>query len=120
MGGDFVGHKGFGLALSVEVLSGILSQAGCAYETEKKGNGVFFEVINIESFIPVHEFKRRIDDLIQVVKSSKLRPGFEEILIPGEPEFRTEEKRLVEGIYLPKKTWKDIKNIAKKLKIDII
>jgi uncharacterized oxidoreductase len=120
LGGNFVGYKGFGLALSVEVLSGILSGAGCAYETEKKGNGVFFEVIDIESFVPVYEFKRRIDDLIQIVKSSKLRPGFEEILIPGEPEFRTEKKRLVEGIYIPEKTWEDIKNITKKLKIDVI
>ncbi len=69
--------------------------------------------------MPVEEFKRRIDDLIQAVKSSRLRPGFKEILIPGEPEFRTENKRLKEGIYVPEKTWEDIRNITNKLKVDI-
>ncbi|MCW4021358.1 MAG: Ldh family oxidoreductase [Candidatus Bathyarchaeota archaeon] len=119
LGGDSVGHKGFGLSLVVEVLSGILSGAGCAYEPGKRGNGLFFEVIDVESFMPVDKFKRRIDDLVHAVKSSKLRPGFGEILIPGEPEYRTEKKRLKEGIYVPEKTWEEIKKTAKKLDLDL-
>jgi LDH2 family malate/lactate/ureidoglycolate dehydrogenase len=118
LGGDSVGYKGFGLALVAEVLSGILSGDGCAYEARKKGNGVFFEVVDIESFISVDDFKRQIDSLIQAVKSSKLRPRFGEILIPGELESETEQKRLKEGVYVPEKTWREIENTAKKLSLD--
>jgi len=120
LGGDMVGYKGFGLALVVEALSGILSGDGCAYEPRKKGNGVFFQAIDIESFMPVDGFKRQMDGLVRTVKSSKLRPGFEEILIPGELEFRTEQKRLKEGIYVPEKTWEEIKNLADQMNVDLI
>jgi len=120
LGGDSLGYKGFGLALAVEVLSGILSGSGCAYEAEKKGNGVFFQAIDVASFMPVREFKRRIDSLIQIAKSSKLRPGFDEILIPGEPELRTEKKRLGEGIYVPEKTWEEIKGTGTKMGLDLV
>lgn len=120
LGGDSLGYKGFGLALAVEVLSGILSAAGCAYEAEKKGNGVFFQAIDIASFVPVDEFKRRVDSLTKTAKSCKLRPGFDEILIPGEPELRTEKKRLKEGIYVPEKTWQEIRSIGTKMGLDLV
>ncbi len=119
LGGDFVGYKGFGLALAVEVMAGILSGAGCAYEPAKRGNSIFFEAIDIRSFMHVEEFKRRVDDLIRTVKSSKLRPGWTEIFTPGEPEHRTEQKRLREGIYVPERTWDEIINIAKELNVDL-
>ena len=104
----------------MEALSGILSGAGCGYEAEKKGNGIFFQAIDVEGFMPVAEFKRRIDNLIQAAKSSKLRPGFDEILIPGEPELRTEKKRLEDGIYVPEKTWEEMKSVGMKLGFDLV
>jgi len=119
LGGDLVGYKGFGLGLVVEVMAGILSGAGCACEADKKGNGVFFEVINIEDFMPIDEFKNRIDTLIWRIKSSKLRPGFKEILLPGEPEIKTEMRRSKEGIYVPERTWAEIMKIAEKKGIDV-
>ena len=119
LGGDHVGYKGFGLGLVVEVMAGILSKAKCAYEADKRGNGVFFEVINIEDFISIDEFKDSIDALIRRIKSSKLRPGFKEILLPGEPELRTEMRRRKEGIYIPERTWKEIMKIARKKSIDV-
>ncbi|MBS7606816.1 MAG: Ldh family oxidoreductase [Candidatus Bathyarchaeia archaeon] len=115
LGGDEAGHKGFGLGLAVEILSGILSGAGCAYEEAKRGNGVFFEVINIEDFMPIEEFKCKVGDLIRTIKASKPRPGWKEITIPGEPEYLTERIRLREGIYIPERTWDEIKQIASKL-----
>lgn len=120
LGGDEAGHKGFGLGLAVEILSGILSGAGCAYEETKRGNGVFFEAINIEDFMPIGEFKRKVGDLIRVIKTSKTRPGWKEIIIPGEPEYLMEKTRLREGIYVPERTWEEIKKIASKLGVSDI
>jgi uncharacterized oxidoreductase len=120
LGGDEAGHKGFGLGLAIDILSGILSGAGCAYEDTKRGNGVFFQAINIEKFMPIKEFKRKVNELIKAIKASKPRPGFKEIIIPGEPEHLMEKIRLKNGIYVPEKTWEEIKHIAKKLGINNI
>ncbi len=118
LGGDIAGHKGFGLGLAVDILCGILAGSGCAYMETKKGNGVFFEVINIDKFVPVEEFKEKVTELLKVIKSSKPRPGFREVIIPGEPEYLTEKIRLREGIQVPERTWREIKNIAKRLGLD--
>ena len=69
--------------------------------------------------MPIEEFKDHIDALIRRIKSSKLRPGFKEILLPGEPELRAEMKRRVEGINLPERTWIEIRRIAEKKNISI-
>ncbi|MEM2341703.1 MAG: Ldh family oxidoreductase [Candidatus Bathyarchaeia archaeon] len=120
LGGDEAGHKGFGLSLAIEILSGILTGAGCAYEENKRGNGVFFEVINVEKIMPIEEFKRKISELVRTIKSSKPRPGWKEIIIPGEPEYLTEKARLKGGIYVPERTWEEIKRIANKLGVNNI
>lgn len=120
LGGDEAGHKGFGLGLAIEILTGILSGAGCAYEENKRGNGIFFEAINIGEFMPIDEFKRKVTGLIKAIKSSRPRPGFKEIIIPGEPEYLTEKVRLKEGIYVPERTWEEIKSIARKLGVNQI
>jgi len=118
LGGE-VGYKGFGMGLVIDVLAGILARSGPAYRDGKSGNGLFIEAINVESFMPLNQFKREMDELIGAMKTSKPLPGFDEIVIPGEPEFRTEQKRLKEGIYVPEGTWRQIIETARALKIDI-
>lgn len=117
--GGEVGYKGFGLGLVTDVLGGILSKSGPAHREGKRGNGLFMEAINMESFMPHDQFREEIDQLIRAMKNSKPMTGFKEITIPGEPEYRTEQKRLKEGIYIPEKTWKEIAKTAKTLKVNI-
>jgi len=117
--GGEVGHKGFGIGLVIDVLGGILARSDPAYRDDKRGNGIFMGAIKIESFMPLKEFKREMDELIRTVKKSKPMPGFKEVMIPGEPEFTTELSRLKEGIYIPEKTWADMTEKAKMLKIDV-
>jgi len=108
------GHKGFGLALVVEALSGALTGTGCDGEiTYGMTNGVFIFVVNIGSFLPLEAFTERIDKLIRSVKSSPTAPGFTEILIPGEPEYREEERRMKAGIPIPETAWKTLENACK-------
>jgi len=117
--GGEVGYKGFGLGLVIEVFTAILARSGFAFKEDKRGNGVFMEAINIESFMPVSQFKEEMDELIRAMKKSKPRVGFDEILLPGEPEFRTEQRRLKEGIFVPDRTWKEITKTARELDVDI-
>ena len=76
--------------------------------------------IDVNAFTPIEKFKKRIDKLFDTIKLSKIAPRFKEILIPGELEFRTRERRLMEGIYVPDKTWKKIEETAKKLNVRIV
>jgi len=117
--GGEVGYKGFGLGLVIDVLGGIVARSSPSYRDDKKGNGVFLEAIDIEAFMPLDQFKGEMDELIRAIKRSKPMPGFKEVLIPGELELRSEQKRLKEGIYVPDKTWMEITEVARTVKVDI-
>ena len=68
-------------------------------------NGVLFTVYNIKHFTDLETYYKEIEDLIVHVKSSRVAPGFSEILAPGEPEFRSAERKSVEGITIDETTW---------------
>lgn len=86
------GHKGFGLALMIDVLSGVLS--GGAYgglvkglyaDTSVPNNCAhFFLALNIAAFADVAEFGRRITDLGDRVHSSARLPDVDRVRLPGE------------------------------------
>ena len=59
-----------------------------------------------------------VGELIKEVKGSRKRPGFDEILIPGEPEARITKKRTQEGIEIPQKLFDSIRDVAATLDID--
>jgi len=117
--GGEVGYKGFGIGLAIDALSGILGRSGVAYHDNKRGNGVFMEAINIESFMPLDQFKREMDELIRTVKKSRPMPRFKEIMVPGEPESRSERQRIKKGVYIAEKTWEELTDVAKTLSVDI-
>jgi uncharacterized oxidoreductase len=116
----FGGHKGYCLALFLDIMGGALTGAGCTSSKEYEwGNGTFMIVIDIEAFSPLKRFKKRVDELFQKIKETPAAPGFNSVLVPGEPEFSTEEKRLKEGIFIPEKTWQSIVNVAEELGVRI-
>ena len=107
--GGIAGHKGFGLGLAVEVLAGALSGAGCTrWESTRGGNAVFLMVANIETFLPVEEFRSETQRLMDYIKSSPTASGFEKIQIPGELEAGHREKCFREGILIDENTWQQL------------
>lgn len=101
------GHKGFGLAVAVDIIAGALTGSGCGYDV-KAGNGVFIQAINIECFGSVDKYGERVDKLINEIKTSPKAPGVSEILMPGEPESRSAQNRKKHGISISEKTWADV------------
>lgn len=110
LGGLIAGHKGYGLSLVVEILSGALTRAGCAQSDVSRGgaNGVFILVLNIAAFTPVEDFKQEVDQFTAYVKSARPMEGFPEVLLPGEPEAREQERRSAEGVVVDDETWRQI------------
>jgi uncharacterized oxidoreductase len=117
--GGIVGHKGYGLGFILDILAGALSGAGCSRaDAPRFGNAVFINVIKIENFITIEDFKRHVDGLIEYVKSSPKMPGVEEILFPGEIEAKERKKRLETGIFIEDETWGQIAKAAGELGLD--
>jgi len=114
--GGIVGHKGYGLAFVIDILCGALTGAGCSNRDNAPiGNAMLAIVVNIEKFVPRDEFDKQVSMLVEHVKSCPLMPGFNEILIPGEPEWREMEKRTREGIEIDDETYRQITERAAEL-----
>jgi LDH2 family malate/lactate/ureidoglycolate dehydrogenase len=115
------GHKGYALALMVEVFSGILSGSaigpdiGSMYkDLDRKQNvGHFFCLFDIAAFLEPAEFKRRMDDTVQRLKAGKRRPGVEEILIPGERSAQSAARSQADGIVLSAETIAELEKWCK-------
>ena len=60
-----------------------------------------------------------MDDLLRNVKASPTAPGYDEILIPGDPERRKKEKLLKEGIFISEETWREITKVVTGLGLDL-
>ena len=111
--GGVVGHKGYALALMIDILGGALSGAGCSGSGNTRlQNGILMIVLDIANFTPLDDFYNHVDGLVAHVKASPTAPGFEEILTPGEIEARQTELRLREGIPIDDETWRQIQETA--------
>lgn len=113
-------HKGYALALLVEMLGGVLTGYGPAYLTDyREGNGTFMIVIDVGRFIPLEVFRKQADDLFRAIKRVPTDADTEEILVPGELEFRTREIREREGISIPERTWKRVVDLGVELGLNV-
>ncbi len=102
------GPKGYGLALLVDMLSGIMTGAqfgphiGDLYREfgRPQGAGHFFLAMRADLFIPLDEFKRRMDQMIREIRAVPRAEGVERIYLPGEIEAAVSERRHAGGIPL--------------------
>jgi L-2-hydroxycarboxylate dehydrogenase (NAD+) len=121
------GHKGYGLAVMVDVLSGVLSGANWGPFTPPfalrqelptrsvgKGIGHFFGAMRIDGFIDPDSFKRQIDDYVRVFRATRPAPGTNGPLIPGDPEREAERDRRKNGVPLIMPVIEDLRSISKR------
>lgn len=115
-GEEHSGHKGYGLALMVDVLCGVLSGAstGLGVDVDKTHPNVghFFMAIDPAAFRPLDEFKRDMDRLARELKDSPKAQGQNRIYVHGEKSFSRMEKYRREGIPLEAKVVDAIKQIG--------
>lgn len=119
------GHKGYALALMVELFSSVLSGSaigsgiGSMYKNmdRKQDVGHFFCLFHIEAFLDYAEYLRRIDATIDGIKSCKKRPGVDEILVPGERSARQAARHASEGISVSKETLLELRQWCSHLNV---
>jgi uncharacterized oxidoreductase len=107
------GHKGYGLSVMVEILSGILTGLGFGHDPSGRHNdGCFMAVFNVEAFRPLEEFKNEVTEFAKYLKSSPVAEGFDEVFYPGEPEHLKTQRLLEEGIFVEDSTWAKLYELA--------
>ena len=93
-------HKGFGLGMVVDILSGVLSGGGYSMFPGRPFNHHMVAAYRIDAFSDVDGFKAMMDEFLQTLKATPPAPGHEKVIVPGEPEWETEQERLANGIPL--------------------
>lgn len=116
--GGPVGYKGYGLALMIDIMAGALSGAGCCGPLEVPArDGVFLLAIDVEQFTDGQWFRGQVMQLMDHVKSSPPAPGFNEVFVPGELEYREEENRRRTGVLVDDTTWAEMKLLARRFQL---
>ena len=119
------GPKGYGLALVLGLLAGTLNGAAMgrdvidfnADDQSVTNTGQFIAAIDIASFIDVNTFKRQVARILGEMKSSALRPGFNEIRIPGNGRS-IRDQRTSEGIPIAPALMEKLNAIAASCGVD--
>ena len=114
--GGPLGHKGFALSLMMEICGGGLSGQGMAQgDMRVSSNGVHMTAYDIAQFTDIETFYDEMEALLSHMKTSRTLPGVDEIVVPGEPEYRAERERTQTGIPIDDTTWEKLCAYARQL-----
>jgi ureidoglycolate dehydrogenase (NAD+) len=97
LGSPHVPHKGFGLALVIDALSGVLTGSGFGQGIAGGTPGNFVWALDVEAFLPREQFLARMDALIDQVKQGERAPGVDELVLPGERGERRRRELTARG-----------------------
>jgi LDH2 family malate/lactate/ureidoglycolate dehydrogenase len=110
------GHKGYALAVAIEGLGGILSGMGPAMlPAYGDGNGMFVMALEIEAFVSVEQYMRQVEEMCHALESTPTAPGVEQVLLPGQPELLSAERRRRQGIPVAEATMDELRALADEL-----
>jgi len=117
------GYKGLGIAYAVEILTGVL--AGGVFLDAMKGmykypddpslTSHMMMAINISAILEPEELRKRMLDFIEKIHASPMWDETKEMLLPGEPEYRTMQARKARGIPLPVNLYEELLTLANEL-----
>lgn len=113
------GYKGYGLAFMVEVLVAVLSGGAFGRGVSPRRGSRFaashaFFAVDIRHLRPLDAFLDDLEGLVAMVKSTPLAPGFQEVLVPGEPEVRRRASQR-DSVELPAEVLTHVRRAAEEL-----
>lgn len=111
-------HKGYGLAVMVDILCGVLSGIGPS-PMLRNNAGHFFGALRIDAFRPADQFKEMMDEMCIALRATPVLPGYDRVLVPGDPEFQTREERLKSGIPLHPSVVESLRQLGLELNVPL-
>ena len=121
------GYKGSGLGMMVEILCAVLAGSAMANEVGRHSHRAVslsrtsqtFLAIDIARFMPVEEFTARAGETGGNDQGDAGRAsGYNEVLVAGDPEWRTEADRRLHGIPVEDGNWKELSETAAALGVE--
>ncbi len=113
------GPKGYGLALVVDVLSGVMTGADfgtrltSVHELKQHSSvGFVTQALDITAFAEWDEFAASIGALVAEVLNSPRAPGVSRIYLPGEIEWLKQQERLKSGVPVPQEVLDELRGLA--------
>ncbi len=113
-------HKGYGLAVMVDILCGVLSGGGFSNQLERGENMSWVMAIDIARFRDVDDFKSMMDDMIRELHATPTLPGADRVLVPGDPEADSMDDRLANGVPVENGQYAAIKARATELGVEVV
>ena len=121
------GHKGYGLAVMVHILGGVLSGASFSpirNRTQKPSDphniGHFFLAIDPRAFRPAGEFEADLDQVIDVLHNARPADPQQPVLVAGDPEMATRTERLRDGVPIPDDLMEQLRWVAKSAGVEFV
>jgi LDH2 family malate/lactate/ureidoglycolate dehydrogenase len=120
----FAGHKGYGIAMMIESLAGVLTGSGAMHDVHNwvdydpslhTDHGGAFLAFNIAAITPIDAFKERVDQMVRDIHDTPKAAGVERLYVPGEIEWENRRKAQTEGIKLPPDVVESLVGLCKDL-----
>jgi LDH2 family malate/lactate/ureidoglycolate dehydrogenase len=116
---DMASHKGYGLAVMVHILGGVLSGASFSpirNRTQKSSDphniGHFFMAIDPRAFRDEGDFENDLDQVIDVLHNAKRADANQPVLVAGDPELATRQERLEAGVPIPDDLMEQLRGVV--------
>jgi len=117
-------YKGYGLGMMVDILTSVLVGSLISKDIEpmftsdiktKRGIGHFFMAIDISSFSNVDNFKERLQDMVDRIRSLE-KITSDNVMVPGDPEKISKEIRLKDGIPVDSRKYEEFLKVSDNFK----
>jgi LDH2 family malate/lactate/ureidoglycolate dehydrogenase len=115
------GHKGYGIALLIETLAGVLTGASITWKVgswifddgnKPTDHGAAFIAIDLAAMMPAGKFAQRMEGLVDEIHNSPRAEGVERIYVPGEMEWQNYNRAMQGGIALPSDVFSSLQEAA--------
>ena len=120
----FSGYKGYGLAVMVDILCGVLSGGDFGADLADTANSTarvshFFGAIRIDRFRDPADFRRDMDQMLRRLRTSPPAEDAERVYFAGQKEFAEEAAAAREGVRLVTQTYERLRAIGAAHEIEV-
>ncbi len=124
------GHKGYALSMMIAILSGVLTGAAVgasgflgrdlkAAADRRQDSGHVMAALDLSRFMPVPEFKARMDRFIRDMRASERAPGVERIYVPGEMEHAAQQEAERLGVPVEVAVLRELEALGSRLGVTV-
>jgi uncharacterized oxidoreductase len=127
LGGDLTGHKGYGLGLAAALIGGLAAIGDDEPTTAGTMSavppgtvwtaGYFTVVLDPEWFGGAGPYQETVRDLLDAAGTVTPAPGYDRVLVPGEPERMSRERREADGLPIPAALWDQLTQLGERFHI---